>query len=65
MKTADLVDDVYDNVSFCDIHFRSFGKIATFHGPVQTVKCFDDNGLLKAELQKPGVAAAGQHVLPV
>ncbi len=54
MKTADLVDAHYDEVKFCDLAFRSFGKKNAFLGPVQTVKCFEDNGLLKAELQKPG-----------
>lgn len=54
MKTADLVDDFYNDVSFCDVNFRAFGQKSAFYGPIQTVKCFEDNGLLKAELQKPG-----------
>lgn len=54
MKTADIVDDFYNEVSFCDKPFRQFGRKKAFYGPIQTVKCFEDNGLLKAELQKPG-----------
>lgn len=54
MKTADLVDDHGDNVRFCNSPFIKLGKRRVFSGPIQTVKCFEDNALLKAELQKPG-----------
>lgn len=54
MKTADLVDAYGDDVLFCDLPFRKLGRKASFSGPVETVKCFEDNALLKAELQKPG-----------
>ncbi|RUV30956.1 ribonuclease E activity regulator RraA, partial [Mesorhizobium sp. M5C.F.Ca.IN.020.32.2.1] len=30
------------------------GRRKQFWGPIATVKCFEDNALLKAELQKPG-----------
>jgi len=47
---------------FCDVHkgdssgdfrvlppvFRDFGALTTFSGPVETVKCFEDNTLVKA-----------------
>ncbi|MDX8500660.1 S-adenosylmethionine--2-demethylmenaquinone methyltransferase [Mesorhizobium sp. VK4C] len=54
MKTADLVDAHGDAVRFCDLPFLKLGKLRSFHGPITTVKCFEDNALLKAELQKPG-----------
>lgn len=54
MKTADLVDAHYNDIELCDLDFRSFGRKRSFFGPVQTVKCFEDNSLLKAELQTPG-----------
>jgi regulator of ribonuclease activity A len=54
MKTADLVDTHDDDVRFCNLPFLRFGRKRSFFGPVQTVKCFEDNVLLKAELQKPG-----------
>lgn len=54
MKTADLVDKYAQDVRFCHLPFLKFGKRHAFHGPVQTVKCFEDNVVLKAELQQPG-----------
>jgi len=54
MKTADLVDAHGEDVRFCDLPFLKLGRKTHFSGPIQTVKCFEDNVLLKAELQKPG-----------
>ncbi|GLR88753.1 ribonuclease E activity regulator RraA [Bradyrhizobium iriomotense] len=54
MKTADLVDAHNDLVHFCQLPFRQFGRARTFWGPIATVKCFEDNALLKACLQEPG-----------
>ena len=34
--------------------FRSFGARAAFHGPVVTVKCFEDNSQVKAAVESPG-----------
>lgn len=53
-KTADLVDDFDPEVELCNLPFKSFGRRRAFYGEVQTVKCFEDNALLKAELQQPG-----------
>lgn len=55
MKTADLVDAHGENVRFCNLPFVKLGRRRAFHGPAMTVKCFEDNALLKAELQKPGL----------
>ena len=54
LKTADLVDAFDAEVHLCDLAFLKFGRKDAFHGPIQTVKCFEDNVLLKAELAKPG-----------
>ncbi len=54
MKTADLVDSHDKDVAFCHLPWLKFGKVKTFSGEVQTVKSFEDNVLLKAELSKPG-----------
>ncbi|OAE98960.1 ribonuclease [Bradyrhizobium centrolobii] len=54
MKTADLVDAHNDHVRFCELPFRQFGRVRSFWGPVATVKCFEDNALLKSCLQEPG-----------
>ncbi len=34
--------------------FRSYGARAKFCGPVVTVKCFEDNSLVKAAVESPG-----------
>jgi regulator of ribonuclease activity A len=34
--------------------FRDYGKQLKFAGPVTTVKCFEDNSLVKAALDTPG-----------
>ncbi len=34
--------------------FRDFGKRSRFAGMVSTVKCFEDNSLVKAALESPG-----------
>lgn len=34
--------------------FRDFGARTRFHGPVSTVKCFEDNSLLKAAVESAG-----------
>ena len=54
MKTADLVDAYGDQTNFCNLPFIKLGKKKSYHGPIATVKCFEDNALLKVELQKPG-----------
>jgi regulator of ribonuclease activity A len=35
--------------------FRDFGGIGAFSGEVATVKCFEDNSLVKAALDEPGL----------
>ena len=53
----------------CDVHkndtdgtfrvlppvFRDYGKRLKFSGPVSTVKCFEDNSLVKAAVDSPGL----------
>ncbi|TRZ65722.1 MAG: RraA family protein [Comamonadaceae bacterium] len=34
--------------------FRDFGGVKKFCGPVETVKCFEDNSLVKAAVDSPG-----------
>lgn len=52
--TADLVDDIGPDVRSCDVQFRQFGGRTQFAGPVTTVRCFEDNALLKSVLSEPG-----------
>ncbi|TDO14785.1 regulator of ribonuclease activity A [Mycobacterium sp. BK086] len=52
--TADLVDDIGPDVRSCDVQFRQFGARTEFAGPISTVRCFQDNALLKSVLSEPG-----------
>jgi regulator of ribonuclease activity A len=57
LSTADLVDRYGEELSSIPIQFRSFGRQSRFAGPAVTVKCFEDNALLKttlAEQPDPG-----------
>ncbi|OMC38221.1 ribonuclease E activity regulator RraA [Mycobacterium sp. IS-1264] len=51
--TADLVDAIGPDVRSCDVQFRQFGGRAEFAGPISTVRCFEDNALLKSVLSQP------------
>lgn len=52
--TADLVDAIGPDVRSCDLQFRQFGGRSEFAGPISTVRCFQDNALLKSVLSGPG-----------
>ena len=34
--------------------YRDFGGVTAFHGPVVTVKCFEDNSLVKRAVESEG-----------
>lgn len=54
LPTADLVDNIGPDVRSCDVQFRQFGGRPRFAGPIVTVRCFQDNALLKSVLSEPG-----------
>lgn len=53
MSTADLLDEHGGRAQVCLIQFRSFGPPA-FSGPIATVRCPEDNVLLRACAEQPG-----------
>ena len=53
-KTADLCDRFDSALQACAPLFRDFGGRRQFQGGVATVKCFEDNSLVKAALAEPG-----------
>lgn len=55
--TADLVDEIGDAVRSCDLQFTQYGAQSSFAGTVRTVRCFQDNALLKSVLSEPGDGA--------
>jgi regulator of ribonuclease activity A len=52
--TADLVDEIGADVRSCDLQFGQYGGRSQFAGPITTVRCFQDNALLKWVLSEPG-----------
>jgi regulator of ribonuclease activity A len=51
--TADLIDDFGDRCTSCDTQFRLFGSKTHFFGRIRTVKCYDDNVLVRKALETP------------
>ena len=52
--TADLVDEIYPDVRSCDLQLQNYGARTSFAGRITTVRCFEDNALLKSILSTPG-----------
>jgi regulator of ribonuclease activity A len=52
--TADLYDELGDDIQSLPIQFQLFGARSKFEGLIRTVKCFEDNAILKAVLSTPG-----------
>ena len=52
--TPDLCDDFPEIVRVVDPMFNNFGGNDTFGGEIVTVKCFEDNSLVKENASKPG-----------
>ncbi len=53
-STPDLCDDFPELVRVVEPMFINFGGTATFGGEIITVKCFEDNSLVKENASKPG-----------
>ena len=54
VPTADLADRYGPELRVCETQFRQFGARRSFAGPVRTVSCREDNGLLRDLLSTPG-----------
>lgn len=52
--TADLYDERGDELDSCDLQLRQYGGRRAFQGVVATVRCHQDNALVKAALSEPG-----------
>jgi regulator of ribonuclease activity A len=51
--TADLLDD-FPDAAVCTLAFRQFGGMASFDGEIATVRCYEDNVLVRQRLSEPG-----------
>jgi len=54
--TPDICD-AYPDVEILDPIFVNFGGLEAFCGPIRTVKCFEDNSLVKQAVNEPGEGA--------
>ena len=52
--TADILDEHGDRATVCELPLRQFGGVRSFEGPIATVRCYEDNLLLKELLATPG-----------
>ncbi|GIH94931.1 ribonuclease E activity regulator RraA [Planobispora siamensis] len=52
--TADLYDERGDELDSCDLQLRQYGGRRAFRGTVVTVRCHQDNLLVKQALSEPG-----------
>jgi regulator of ribonuclease activity A len=57
LATADLYDERGDDLQSLPLQLRSFGRVRAFDGPIRTVRCHEDNALLKSVLETPGEGA--------
>ena len=53
-STADLSDRFADGLEYCDLPFQQYGGVRSFSGPITTVQCAGDIGLLRTVVQTPG-----------
>lgn len=54
MTTADLMDERGDELDSCELGLRQYGGRRAFAGRVRTVRCHEDNVLLRRLLEEPG-----------
>jgi len=54
-NTSELCDLYADMIDVVEPLFASYGGRRSFGGQIQTVKCFEDNGLVRQLLAEPGV----------
>lgn len=52
--TPDLCDNHPDKIKVVEMNFNNYGKRQSFCGQIVTVKCFEDNSLVKEQASQPG-----------
>ena len=53
-STPDLADEFPDITAAIELQFRQFGGVTHFRGPAETIKCHEDNSLVKSLVAEPG-----------
>ncbi len=54
ISTPDLCDEYPQQVQVCELAFTAYGEHMQFGGEIETVKCFEDNSLVKEALARNG-----------
>lgn len=54
ISTPDLADEFPQLVAAVELDFRNYGAIKQFSGAAVTIKCHEDNSLVKALVATPG-----------
>ena len=54
MTTTSDVYDEHPDAQVCELQLRDFGGVRSFSGPVATVRCLEDNLLVRQMLSEPG-----------
>ncbi|MEE2001958.1 ribonuclease E activity regulator RraA [Alkalimonas sp. MEB108] len=54
-NTSELSDLYADSIDVVEPIFSNYGGRRSFGGQVRTIKCFEDNGLIRQVLAEPGV----------
>jgi len=57
INTADLYDERGEELDSIALQFQSLGGLSHFSGPVRTIRCLEDNALVKSTLGTPGEGA--------
>ena len=52
--TADICDELEDRAKVVRTVFRDFGGNTVFSGEISTIKCFEDNSLVRDAVAEPG-----------
>lgn len=52
--TADLADEIGPRVRSCDLQLRDLGGRTAFCGRISTIRCREDNALVKQVCATPG-----------
>lgn len=53
-STCDLCDDYSDDLQILEPLYQNYGQKQAFYGEVVTVKCFEDNSMVKQLSTEPG-----------
>ncbi|CSI61170.1 ribonuclease activity regulator protein RraA [Vibrio cholerae] len=54
-NTSALCDIYLDQVDVVEPMFSNFGGCASFAGQITTIKCYEDNGLIRETLEQDGL----------